>query len=244
MDLTSPDPVASKSFYTELLGWEADDRPMGDGAVYSMMMIGSKMVCAISPQNDNQRAAGMAPTWNSYVCVADADSVAERAQELGAEVPAGPFDVFEAGRMAMLADLQGAIFFIWQPRQHQGAQLVNAPGALCWNELYTPDMDRASSFYGDLFGWTAAPFEESPMPYLVISNNGRANGGITTTQDGMDPAWLAYFAVEDIDAGLARVAELGGETVVGPIDIGVAKIGIVHDPQGAGFALYAGRLDD
>jgi hypothetical protein len=60
----------------------------------------------------------------------------------------------------------------------------------------------------------------------------------------MPPNWLVYFAVEDIDAGVAKVGELGGQTMMGPIDIGIAKIAIVKDPQGAVFALYAGQLED
>lgn len=242
VDLTSPDQPGAKAFYQGLFGWEAEDVPMGDGAVYSMMKVDGQQVCAISPQNENQ--AGMPPVWSSYVCVADADSVANSAKELGAEVHAPPFDVFDAGRLAVLQDPQGAFVMLWQPNQHHGAQLVNAPGAFCWNELYTPDMDASAHFYGELFGWTTAQFDNSPTPYLVISNDGRANGGITEVQEGMPPAWLAYFAVEDIDAGLAKVGELGGGTIVGPIDINVAKLGIVRDPQGGVFALYAGHLDD
>jgi hypothetical protein len=216
---------------------------MGEsGGVYSIMTIDGKQVCAISPQNPNQ--AGMPPIWNSYVTVADADSVAERAGELGADVHAPPFDVFDAGRMAVLRDPQGAYVMLWQPRENQGAQLVNAPGALCWNELYTADVDGSAEFYSQLFGWSTQPFEASPLPYLIIQNDGRANGGITQIQEGMPPMWLVYFAVEDIDAGIARVAELGGGTLFGPIDIGVSKLAGVRDAQGGVFALYAGQLED
>jgi predicted enzyme related to lactoylglutathione lyase len=244
-DLSSPDQASAKAFYCALFGWQADDLPIGDdGVVYSMMTLDGRTVCGISAQNENQRAAGMPPIWNSYVAVADVDAAADRAKQLGAELHAPPFDVMDAGRMAVVKDPQGAFVMLWQPNQNRGAELVNAPGAFCWNELYTPDMDASARFYGELFGWSVAPFENSPMPYLVVSNAGRANGGIAPIQEGMPPAWLAYFAVEEIEAGLARVGELGGGTIVGPIDINIAKLGIVRDPQGGVFALYAGQLDD
>jgi hypothetical protein len=122
---------------------------------------------------------------------------------------------------------------------------VNVPGALCWNELYTSDLDAAKGFYNSLLGWDWQEFENSPDPYFVIMNQGRANGGVRGLADpGMPPNWLVYFAVEDIDAGVAKVGELGGQTMMGPIDIGIAKIAIVQDPQGAVFALYAGQLED
>ena len=243
VDLTSPDQDASKAFYSALFGWEAEDLPMGeDGGVYSMMKLDGKTVGAISRQNENQ--TGMPPVWSSYVCVADADSVANRAKDLGATVHAPPFDVVEAGRLAVLQDPQGAFVMLWQPNQNRGVELVNTPGAFCWNELHTPDVEASTHFYGQLFGWALQPFEQSAVPYFIIQNSGRANGGITEAQEGMPTAWLVYFAVEDINDGLAKVGELGGDTIVGPIDIGVAKIGIVSDPQGGVFALYAGQLDD
>ena len=83
----------------------------------------------------------MPPLWNSYVSVDSADAVAERASELGATVHAPPFDVMSVGRMAVIQDPQGAFFMLWEPREHVGAALVNAPGALVWNELQSPDLD-------------------------------------------------------------------------------------------------------
>jgi predicted enzyme related to lactoylglutathione lyase len=131
----------------------------------------------------------------------------------------------------------------WEPRDNIGAGLVNVPGALCWNELASPDLEASTAFYSQLFGWNISPFEGSPEPYLSIKNGDANNGGIREVRPGEPPHWLVYFATDDIDAGLAKVEELGGTKVAGPIDIQVAKIGIVQDPQGAVFALYAGDLE-
>ncbi len=243
-DLTTTDQDAAKAFYGNLFGWEADDRPVGDGIVYSMMQLGGKDVAAISPQPKMLRDAGAPPTWNSYVTVESADASADRAKELGATVMAPPFDVMDAGRMSVIQDPQGAFFAIWEPRESIGAGLVNAPGALSWNELASPDLDASRSFYSALFGWTIEPFEGSPEPYLSIKNGDANNGGIRPAAPaGTPPHWLVYFATEDIDTGLAKVEELGGAKLAGPMDIQIAKIGVVHDPQGAVFALYAGELE-
>ncbi len=146
--------------------------------------------------------------------------------------------------MAVMQDPQGAYFMVWQPSAHFGAALVNAPGALVWNELSSPDLNASSAFYGGLFGWEIAPFQGSPTPYLSIKNAGANNGGMRELRPpGVPPHWLVYFGVQDIDAGLAKVQELGGSTVAGPIDIQMAKIAVVKDPQGAIFALYAGLLE-
>jgi predicted enzyme related to lactoylglutathione lyase len=239
-ELTSTDQDGAKAFYGGLLGWQSDDRPVGEGSVYSMQLIDGKPVAAITGQ-PQQRDAGMPSMWNSYVSVADVDAVTARAQELGATVHAPPFDVMTVGRMAVIQDPQGAFFMLWQPRDHIGASIVNAPGALVWNELQSPDLDASASFYGDLFGWKTSDFPGMEDRYLGIVNGEAGNGGMRNLTPPSPPSWLTYFGVEDIDAGLAKVEELGGTKLAGPIDIGMAKIGVAMDPQGAVFALYAGQ---
>jgi hypothetical protein len=243
-DLTTPDQDSAKAFYSALFGWVADDRPIGEGVYYSMQCIDGREVAAISLQRQEEREANVPPRWNSYVAVADADATLARARELGATVHAEAFDVFDSGRMGVVEDPQGAHFAVWQAGSNIGAQLVNAHGALSWDELYTPDVDASASFYGALFNWTTQAMEGMPSRYLIIQTEaGRGNGGITT-MEGVPPAWLVYFGTDDIERSLAQVGELGGATRMGPIDIGVGTIAVVTDPQGATFALYAGRFDD
>jgi predicted enzyme related to lactoylglutathione lyase len=146
--------------------------------------------------------------------------------------------------MAVIQDPQGAFFIVWEPKTHIGAGLVNAPGALCWNELASPDLDASPGFYGELFGWQVEPIQGGPMRYLTIKNGDASNGGMRETQPQEPPNWLVYFAVPDVDATLAKVNELGGSTLAGPFEMATGKIAVVRDPQGAVFALYAGQLED
>ena len=240
-ELTTTDQAAAKAFYGGLLGWQADDQPVGEDTYYSMQLLDGKPVAAIAPQPQQQRDAGVPPVWNSYVSVQSADEVAARAKELGANVHAPPFDVMTVGRMAVIQDPQGAFFMLWQPREHIGANLVNAPGALVWNELQSPDLDASASFYGELFGWKLEEFPGMPDRYLTIQNGEHVNGGMRELTPPSPPSWLTYFGVEDLAAALAKVGELDGSTLAGPIDIQMAKLAVVADPQGAVFALYAGE---
>lgn len=244
VDLSSSDQQASKAFYGALFGWQAVDLPMDRGGHYSMMQIDGHNVAAISSQPAQQAEAGVPSMWNSYVTVESADSAAARATELGGNVHAGPFDVQQAGRMAVIQDPQGGYVMAWEPRANIGAGLVNAPGALVWNELQSPDLDASASFYKDLFGWELAELPGMEQRYLAIKVGERSNGGVTEASVPGAPAfWMAYFGVADIEAGIAKVEELGGTKLAGPIDIKIAKLAVVQDPQGAFFALYAGELE-
>ncbi len=245
-DLTTTDQEAAKTFYGALFGWEATDLPVGENVYYSMARIDDKDVAAISPQPQQQREAGAPPTWNSYITVESADEALERAAQLGATIHAPGFDVMDVGRMGVVQDPQGAYFLVWEPKTHIGASLVNAPGALSWNELATTDMDASAHFYGDLFGWKVAPMEGAEMPYMTIQNqDGHGNGGIRPVMPpDIPPHWLVYFGTEDTEASAREASELGGSVLVGSTDIGVGTIAVVRDPQGAVFALYSGHFDE
>jgi predicted enzyme related to lactoylglutathione lyase len=244
-DLTTTDQEAAKKFYGELFGWEAVDNPVGDGMVYSMMRLDGKDVAAISPQPEQQRDAGAPPAWNSYITVESADDALEKAKGLGATVHAPAFDVMDVGRMGVVQDPQGAFFLVWEPKKHIGASLVNAPGAMSWNELASPDLDASAEFYRELFGWQVELFEGMEMPYMTIKNSeGHNNGGMRAAAENEPPYWLVYFGIEDIDAGLSKATDLGGTKLLGPMDIGMGKIGVLQDPQGAVFALFAGQYED
>jgi uncharacterized protein len=244
-DLATTDQDAAKQFYTQLFGWEVEDNPVGDGVVYSIMKLGGHNVAAIAPQPEQQRDAGVPPFWNSYITVESADAAADSAQKLGATVHAPAFDVMDIGRMAVIQDPQGAFFMVWEPKLHIGSGLVNAPGALSWNELVSPDLDASAEFYGELFGWQTEPMDAGGMPYLVVKNSeGHSNGGIRGAMENEPTYWLVYFGADDIDRRLSQAGELGGTTLVGATDIGVGRIGVIQDPQGAVFALYSGQFDD
>jgi predicted enzyme related to lactoylglutathione lyase len=245
-DLTTSDQAAAKTFYGQLFGWSFQDMPAGENMVYSMALVDGKPVAAISAQPQQQRDSGVPPMWNSYVTVESADHAVDRARNNGATVHAPAFDVFDAGRMAVIQDPQGAFFEVWEPRDHIGAGLVNGPGLLCWNELASPDPDGSFGFYKEMFGWSAEPFADSPIKYLVVKTaDGHGNGGIREAQQQEPTYWLVYFGIDDVHAGVGKAGELGGGTLSEPMDIGGGnKVAVVRDPQGAVFGLYAGHFED
>jgi len=245
VELQTTDPEAAKAFYGGLFGWEPEDADVGD-MIYTMLRLDGKTVGALYEQREEQRSAGVPPNWLSYVTVEDADAMAARATELGGNVLAGPFDVLEAGRMAVLSDPQGAVFAVWQPRGSIGAEVMNNPGALTMNQLNTSDVEAAIAFYEGLFGWKAElnP-SEGPDDFWSVLNGGRLNGGINALppDGGAPPHWLAYFRVTDLDAAATRIEGDGGQILLAPLEIPAGRILVAQDPQGAVLGLYEGDVD-
>jgi predicted enzyme related to lactoylglutathione lyase len=235
-ELVTSDADAAKAFYTALLGWDYDDQPAGGDQIYSMATREGKYVAALYT-DDSQP-----PHWNCYVTVESADDAVAKAKAAGGTELHEPFDVMDVGRMAFVADPAGAAIFLWEPRQHIGAQLVNTPGAMNWNDLITPDPDGAERFYGALFGWT---FEDVPdaQGYRVIKNGDRENGGVFAREDA-PPGWIPYFGHEDVNRAIEEIPGRGGQVLNGPLQIWQGAIGVFSDPQGAPFALWTGHYDE
>ncbi len=151
VDTSQPDPEAAVAFYGELFGWEfVDALPPGSEAKYSIAQIRGGAVAAVGSVPE---AAPPQAMWNTYVRVASADETAAKVLDAGGSVLTEPFDIMQAGRMAVCADPEGAVFCIWEAKQRKGADIVNEHGSLNFNDLNTRDVDGAKAFYGAVFGW-------------------------------------------------------------------------------------------
>lgn len=241
VELATTNGEAAKKFYTQLFGWDFTDNPIGPGMVYTMLKLNGKDVGALYTMPAEMTAKGVPPNWLSYVSVDSADESAAKAKSLGATLLKEPFDVFTAGRMAVIQDPTGAVFAIWQAGTQKGAGVFNVPNSPCWNELATKDASKAGEFYSGLFGWDKNVQQMDQMAYTSFMNVDRPAGGMyePTPEMGEIPShWAVYFAVNDADATASRAAELGATVCVPPMDIpGVGRMAAIKDPQGAAFAV-------
>jgi uncharacterized protein len=238
-ELATSDWKAARKFYGSLFGWTADERSMGpDQPPYVMLQKNGKNVCALY---ENKKAA---PAWLSYVSVASADESAKKAKSLGAKLLQEPFDVMDVGRMASVQDPQGAKFAVWQAKKHKGADIINELGAMCWNELYTPDPEASRKFYTGLFNWK---YKISPE-YTEANAGDVGTGGMIQIDEemkgmGIQPHWMPYFAVADVDGDAKKAKSLGVKGVFGPHDIPkVGRFAVLADPFGARFAIIKPQM--
>ncbi len=259
-DTSQPDPEAATEFYSGLFGWEfQDSMPPDSPGSYFIASLKGKAVAAVGAQPEG---APPEPMWNTYVSVASADETAQKVRDAGGTIISEPFDVMDAGRMAVCMDPEGAAFCIWQSEEMPGSQLVNEHGTVNFNVLNTRDATAAKKFYGAVFGWGTLGLgggvemwtldgygdhleEIQPGTKEAVSEVGGPEGfadvvaslvPIGEDQPDTPAHWSVTFAVDDADAIAARAAELGGSVVVPPFDAPWVRTTVLADPAGASFS--------
>ena len=241
VDLATSDVDGAKRFYADVFGWAYDDRDAGDGNTYAMATRDGHVVAGLAAAMDPGP-----PRWQSYIAVESANEASSSAEAAGARVIVAPMDVGPAGRMAVLQDPTGAVVLVWEARDRAGAELVNAPGALCWNDLQTSDVATAVSFYGDVFGWTLDTVDGAPDERHSIHVGETLNGGIAAIPAGgpdVPPYWLACFAVDDVPASREAIQQAGGQPVTDVLELPTGRFAVVLDPQGAALGIVDGEMD-
>jgi uncharacterized protein len=259
VDTSQPDPEAAVEFYRGLFGWEFEDvMPPGSEGPYFIGRLHGGEVAAVGSVPE---AAPPTAMWNTYVAVESADETASKVRAAGGGVLMEPFDVVDAGRMAVFTDPEGALLFVWQAKKHIGARVVNEPGSLNFNDLNTRDVEGAKAFYGSVFGWTALTLDGGYQAWTLpgygdhlerddpdlrkrMAETGAPAGfedvvasiaPIPDDQPGTPAHWGVTFAVDDADATAAKATELGGTVIVPPFDAPWVRMTIITDPQGATF---------
>ena len=236
VDLATTDPAAAKEFFSGLFGWEYFDIPTGMGGSYSLCQINGYNVAGLSDLPAEMAEQGIPPIWSSYIKHDDVDAVAEKAVAAGGTVAMPAMDVMDSGRMIIIQDPTGAMVGLWQPKEHIGAQLVNMPNALVWNELQTKDVDTAREFYVKVFDWGHG---QDPSGYQMFKLGERVQAGMLKMDESwgeIPPHWGVYFMSEDIEATAAKAKELGGQIHVPPTEADtVGRFTVIGDPQGGVF---------
>jgi uncharacterized protein len=258
IDTSQPDPEAAVAFYRDLFGWEFEDvmPPESEGQYFIGRIRGGDVAAVGSVPEGAPPVA----TWNTYIWVESADDTASKVREAGGNVLREPFEVMNAGSMAVCTDPEGAAFCVWQANDMKGAGIVNEHGSLNFNGLNTRDVEGAKSFYGSVFGWTTIELPGAEMwtlpgygDHLETNDPGLRErvtelGGpvgfedvvasinpIPEEQPDTPAHWSVTFAVDDADETASKAGELGAKVLVPPFDAPWVRMTILSDPQGATF---------
>ena len=121
--------------------------------------------------------------------------------------------------------------------------MVNSHGRFVWYELMTTDIETAKAFYANVVGWGT---RDAGLAYnLFTVGDAPVTGLMTLPEDarrkGATPHWIGYVGVDDVDAAVDRIQQLGGAVHVPPADVpNISRFSVVADPQMATLALVKG----
>lgn len=237
--LSTTDLKSANAFYAGLFGWDPRVSTDPKAGGYTICHINDMAIAGIGPVMDPDQPTA----WTVFFSTHSADATAQTVELAGGKILAPPMDVMDSGRMAVFMDPGGAIFAVWQALAFAGAEVRDEPGALCWAELMTRDVEDAKDFYAQVFGWGAKRDDQGGMPYLDFTQNGESIGGMLPMEGpdwppDLSPHWMAYFEVDDCEATAARAVKLGGAVPKGPTTIPPGQFAIISDPQGAPFGIF------
>lgn len=250
-ELMTPDPEGAKAFYDGVTGWNIR-ATHGDDKDYGFIVnADGGMTGGVLHLSDDMRADGGRPCWIGYIGVDDVDALLPPLRAAGGKVLMAARDIEMAGRIAMVADPNGAPFYVMTPKPPPGTSGESTAfsptllGRCAWNELMGEDQQAALDFYTGLFGWSLPePMDMGGMgSYQFVAHDDVTMGAIMRKPEQVPAsAWTHYFRVADIGAAKAAAEQAGATILVGPMEVpGGDWIIQGTDPQGVFFALVGAK---
>jgi predicted enzyme related to lactoylglutathione lyase len=240
VSLMAHDLAAAQEFYAAVLGWQYKPGFQGPGH-YSVALAHGAPVAGLGT---GARDMGFPVSWTAYFAADSADLVAERVRERSATIAVGPIR-FGKGRVVWAADLDDAVFGIWEGEVDPDWRVVRRAGTPARLELRTRDPFASALFYGGVFDWDAQDAEHLEVRYehdsvvLRIAGHPVADlrgGGVEAAPDPhIRPQWHVYFCVDDVEATVRRVLASGGTVVSPPCESYFGTVATIRDPEGGLF---------
>jgi hypothetical protein len=240
VDLWTSDTERSRSFYSDLFGWEAQEPSAEFGGYFMFTRNGAPIAGGMGDMGE-LRANN---TWKVFLAVEDAAKTAELAEAEGGQVVGPVMDIADLGAQAVIVDPTGATVGIWEPRAFPGLTVLSEPGAPSWFELHTRDYRRSVDFYRAVFNWetkVVGDTDDFRYTMMVDATSDQALAGIMDARgfrpEGESATWVVYFGVDGADAATSRISELGGTIVEAPVDTPYGRVAGAKDPTGTYFKL-------
>lgn len=238
IDLMTSDTERSRAFYCELFGWTAEEPAEEFGGYFSFAKDGVLVAGCMA----SQPGSDVPDVWSVYLAADDTRKAVDAAAARGGQILVAAMDVADLGTMAIISDPGGAAVGLWQPGRHPGFGVLGEPGAPSWFELHTRDYQATVAFFRDVLGWDTHVVSDTPeFRYTTLKHGEDWLAGIMDASsflpNGVPAHWSVYFGVEDTDATLAKIADLGGSILTAAEDTPYGRLATAADPTGAQFKL-------
>lgn len=230
-DLITEDVRAAQNFYGKLFGWRfaASDQVPGYHVIYS----GDRPIGGIAV-HENKDPNVQESLWLASLSVEDVDLAISTVKARSGKVVDEPFDVKGRGRMAVIRDPEGAVLVLIRAADGDPPDAGTNPGEWLWIDLFTPDAKTANDFYGALAGYTSQTVKTNgDHSYNLLTRNGRAFAGVVELRwKGVEPNWLPYVKVDDLEETIQNAKKFGGILILRH-----ENVAVIADPSGGVFGI-------
>ena len=116
-ELLTRDTGKARAYFAEIAGWQVNEVPMApDQPPYLLCEAHGRPVAGIMDMN-RPEFEGMPPNWTTFIHIDDVDQACARTIEMGGHVLREPFDVAQAGRIAIISDPTGGVVGLITPNE-------------------------------------------------------------------------------------------------------------------------------
>jgi predicted enzyme related to lactoylglutathione lyase len=250
-DLITDEPTLTKAFYQSLFGWEFEELSVAGGLIgninYTLIRHDGKLIGGMIDQTKLKVKEDISQ-WVVLMSVKDINKAVDEVKNSGGTVFTPTTDLGDRGKIAIVADPQGALLGFLQTKQgdpEDGNTIVE--GDFLWNELWTNNVANASDFYQRIAEYNiddrqVESSKGSNENYLLLTKNNTPRVGILANPvENLAPIWVSYIRVKDetsLNALVAKVEGLKGEILLAPQDRAIGgRVALIAGPSGAGIAL-------
>jgi len=249
-DLLTNKPKETRRFYEELFGWEFERIGPDFGAIasanYMLIRHDGRLIGGMIDESTLDNDVDISQ-WVVLMSTDDIDAAVASLEQSGGTVYTPPTDLADRGRIAVVADPEGALFALLQTRDGDPVDTDPQVNGFLWDELWSDDVGAAVDFYRELTGLDAG---EKPVgddaAYSYLSSDGTPRFGVLPMPfEAAPPTWVPYLRVEDPAAIAARVEALGGRVLAEPTERALGgTVALIAGPSGAGIVLQTWSPED
>ena len=250
-DLITDKPVQTKKFYQELFGWQFEELTLAGGLFgkinYTLIRHNGKLIGGMIDQTKLQVKKDISQ-WVVLMSVKDINKAVDEVKNSGGTIFSPATDLGDRGKIAIVADPQGALLGFLQTKQGDPEdEKVIVDGDFLWNELWTNNVGKATEFYQRIAEYNiddrnVESAKTSDKNYRTLTTKNKPRVGILTNPvENLAPIWVSYLRIKDaksLDALVAKVEGLNGEILLAPQDRAIGgRVAFIAGPSGAGIAL-------
>ena len=250
-DLITDTPIKTKKFYQELFGWQFEELSIAGGLFgninYTLIRHNGQLIGGMIDQTKLKVKEDISQ-WVVLMSVKDIDKAVKEVSNSGGTVFSPATDLGDRGKIAIVADPQGALLGFLQTKNGDPDDGITInSGNFLWNELWTNNVNKATEFYQRIASYKIDDHKvehehTTETNYRLLKTNNEPRVGILTNPvEHLTPIWVSYLRVKDadsLDAIVAKVTELEGEILLAPQDRAIGgRVALIAGPSGAGIAL-------